>query len=355
MVDIVAESMKSPIVLQWKKRLALFPILYLPYSQQPPILDLHFLDLKKRASPLVSLSTGITGIKNIVPETTSSIVMAAGGQKIVGFLSLPREVRDAIYHNLVVARDPIQYDQSFRSLSRSGKLAETAMTCMFNTMSNTQIAQETRESFYQHNTFLIHTHDIPALLESKNHVMSFGPGVGIEPTFHSTPFEAAAWVRNLAVRVGWHTSGGWLTNVCCLRPAQDLQLLLEWDSLRSVIIDARFGAWSFGYPQGFGWDLLKEMNTKWGKIFRIYNDQRLEDDTRRYTSNRRDVSDVLLSRNWNEPDLNEVETASESSEHKEANRREEAELSSEDETAAEDEEEEGEEDNEEDNEEVDME
>ena len=64
--------------------------------------------------------------------------------------------------------------------------------------------------------------------------------------------------------------------------------------MRNVIIDAKFGAWSHGYPQGIGWGLLEEMNEKWGKNFRIYNDQSLSRDTRRYTSDRRDLSDRWL-------------------------------------------------------------
>lgn len=237
--------------------------------------------------------------------------MAAGDQENVGFLSLPREVRDQMYLNLVVAEDPIQYSETLDSLSRSDTFADTALKWMFDVESNSRIAEETRETFYQHNTFLVYTHDIPTLLNTRVHAMSFGTGRGIETTTtYSTPFNAGAWVRKLAVRVGWHASGGWFTDSCCVNPAHDLRLLLERDSLRSVIIDARFGAWSYGIPQGIGWDLLMEMNTKWGKGFRIYNDQGLKGDTRRYGSDRQELSDILLPPNRSSQNTDEAETAS---------------------------------------------
>ncbi|KAL9136316.1 MAG: hypothetical protein Q9175_002486 [Cornicularia normoerica] len=221
------------------------------------------------------------------------IIPADVGEK-VGFLTLPREIRDQIYLNLVVAADPIQYDKHFETLGRSDTFTASAMMCMFEDGSNPEIARETRETFYEHNTFLVYTHDITALLGAKAHTMSFAAAKGIEPIIHSTPSEAGAWVRKVAVRVGWHASGGWFPDGCCLNPAHDLRSLLEPNGLQSVIIDARFGAWSYGYPQGIGWDLLQEMNEKWGKDFRIYNDQTLGDDTRRYTSDRWDLSDRWL-------------------------------------------------------------
>lgn len=244
----------------------------------------------------------------------------------VGFLSLPREVRDQIYRNLVVAEDPIQYNERLESLSRSDTFAETALKWMFDVESNSQIAEETREIFYQHNTFLVYTHDIRTLWNTKVHAMSFGVGRGIKTTItYSTPFNAGAWVRKLAVRVGWHASGGWFTDSCCVNPAHDLRLLLEWFSLRSVIIGARFGAWSYGVPQGIRWDLLEEMNAKWGKGFRMYNDQTLEGDTRRYGSDRRELSDILLPPKPSSQNTDEAETASESGEQEEPREDDEAE------------------------------
>ena len=273
--------------------------------------------------------------KNEEPESASPNAMVAADQRDVGFMSLPREVRDQIYLNLVVAEDPIQYSEKFAFLSRSGTFADTALKWMFDAESNSQIAEETRETFYQHNTFLIYTHDIPALLSTKTHATLFAAGKGLETTVtYSTPFDAGVWVRKLAVRVGWHASGGWFTNSCCRNPAQDLRLLLERDSLRSVFIDARFGAWSYGIPQGIGWDLLEEMNTKWGKEFRIYNDQRLESDTRRYSSNRLDLSDILLPRDRSSQNSDGAETASDSSGQEEINEEDEAEEPQYAETAA---------------------
>ena len=286
--------------------------------------------------------------KNIDPENSSPKAMTAGDQENVGFLSLPREVRDQIYLNLVVAEDPIQYSEKFESLSRSNTFADTAMKWMFDVESNSRIAEETRETFYQHNTFLVYTHDIPALLNTKAHAMLFAAGKGLETIItYSTPFDAGAWVRKLAVRVGWHASGGWFTDPCCCYPAQDLRLLLERASLRSVIIDARFGAWSYGIPQGIGWDLLEEMRTKWGKEFRLYNDQTLSGDTRRYTSDRRDLSNILLPRDRSSDNTDEAETASGNSEQERISEDDEAEQPEYVETAAESEDEEREENSEE--------
>ena len=121
--------------------------------------------------------------------------------------------------------------------------------------------------------------------------MVFGAAEGIHQLLNSTAFNAGAWVRKLAVRVGWHSSSGWLPDQCCQTPARDLSTLLESDGLQSVIIDARFGAWPYGYPQGIGWDLLRQMKGRWEKDFKIYNDQGPCSDTRRYTSGRRDLTD----------------------------------------------------------------
>ncbi|CAD6579542.1 MAG: hypothetical protein ASARMPREDX12_009288 [Alectoria sarmentosa] len=221
---------------------------------------------------------------------------AANAEKI-GFLALPREIRDQIHFHLVVAADPIQYDENFQTLSCSNTFTATAMMWMFEDGSNAQIAREACETFYQENTFLVYTHHIAALLSANTHKFAIVADVVDEsgrPTIHSIEFDAGAWVRKLAVRVGWHASGGWFPDQCCLNPASDLRILLESDGLRNVIIDAKFGAWSYGYPQGIGWELLEEMKEKWGKNFRIYNDQTLSRDTRRYTSDRRDLSNRWL-------------------------------------------------------------
>ena len=194
-----------------------------------------------------------------------------------------------IYANLVVAEDPVQYDQDFETLSCDDTFSYTALSWLFPNLSNAQIAQEALEVFYKCNTFLIYTHDIPSLIGAKVHTMSLRTAESAEPAVQSTDFEAGAWVRSLAVRVGWHSKGDWFPDPCCQHPADDLQMLLEWDSLRSVIIDARFGSWPYGRPN-CGWRLLIAMNEKWGENFRIYNDQRKFSDTRRYTSDRRDIS-----------------------------------------------------------------
>lgn len=269
--------------------------------------------------------------------------MAADDTERAGFLTLPREIRDNIYLHLVVAEDPIQYDENFETLSHSDTFARSAMMSMFETQSNTQIARETREAFYQQNTFLIYTHDIPTLLEAESHAMSFEAEGSIEPKIYTTPFEAGVWVRKLAVRVGWHTSGGWFPDSCCLSPGEDLRVLLKWDSLRSVIIDARFGAWSFGYPQGIGWKLLKKMNNKWGETFKIYNDQVWSMDTRRYTSDRRDLSETFDLQDQSSQESEDEETRSEVGEQEMVYEEEEAELWEDVETGSEDEGEESEE------------
>ena len=312
--------------------------------------------MTQTASPIMDPSTDLAqsfgslemdnsySAQNIDPETLPPTAVAAVDQESVGFLSLPHEVRDEIYLNLVVAEDPIQYSENFESLSRKGTFADTPMKWMFDVESNSQIAEEIRETFYQHNTFLIYTHDIPALFYKRTHAMLFAGGRGLKTVVtYSTTFDAGAWVRKLAVRVGWHASGGWFTDSCCCYPAGHLRLLLEQTSLRSVIIDARFGAWSYGIPQGIGWDLLEEMKTKWGKEFRLYNDQTLRGDTRRYTSNRRDLKDVLLPRHRSSANSEEAETASGNSAQDEASEDEEARQPEYAETAAESEDEEREE------------
>ena len=233
------------------------------------------------------------------------VVAVANGEH-AGFLTLPREIRDHIYLDLVVTADPIQYDENFTTLSHNDTFAHNAMMWMFETRSNSQIARETCEAFYQHNTFLIYTRDIPTLFRTKSHAMLFEDGGELQ--IYSTRFEAGLWVRKLAVRVGWHASDSWFPDPCCLEPAEDLRVLLVWDSLQSVIIDARFGAWSYGYPQGIGWNLLAEMKRKWGKHFKIYNDQTTLGDTHRYDGDRRDISSLCDSPARSDHETEEVES-----------------------------------------------
>ena len=275
-------------------------------------LDLPSTDLLVSFADLKTDSRQIVASMQIDQDfkTSSPLIVAADGQEQVGFLTFPREIRDQVYLNLVVAAYPIQYDDLFQTLSGDDTFTTTAMLCMFADASNAQVAQEAREMFYQHNTFLIYTHDIAVFLGTKVHAMSIRAGEGVEPTIHSTSFEVDAWVRKLAVRVGWHASGGWFADECCCNPAPDLRILLESSALRSVIIDARFGAWTYGYPQGIGWDLLKEMNEKWGKEFKIYNDQTLRGDTRRYTSERHDLSKRWLPENQESQDAAKEDTES---------------------------------------------
>lgn len=203
------------------------------------------------------------------PQKISPRMIATEVRQQVGFLTLPREIRDHIHLNLIAVEHPVQDDTQIKSLSRSNTFTDRAILWMFEVASNTQIAREARETFYQHNTFLIYTHDIPTLFSAKVHTVSFGATDGVEPATHSTPLEAGAWVRKLAVRVGWHGSGGWFPDECCRNPARDLRTLLKSDGLRSVIVAAKFGAWSYGYPQNIGWDLLEEMNEKRGKESKI--------------------------------------------------------------------------------------
>ena len=88
---------------------------------------------------------------------------------------------------------------------------------MFENDSNAQIARETCETFYQENTFLVYIHNIAALLDANNHTFAIDIDMVDEsdrPRIYSTQFDAGAWVRKLAVRVGWHASGGWFPDQC---------------------------------------------------------------------------------------------------------------------------------------------
>ena len=80
------------------------------------------------------------------PQNSSPRMIDTDVRQQVGFLTLPREIRDQIHLNLIVVEDPIQYDTQFESLSRSDTFTDRAIMWMFEVASNTQIAREARET-----------------------------------------------------------------------------------------------------------------------------------------------------------------------------------------------------------------
>lgn len=86
----------------------------------------------------------------------------AGGR--TNLMSLPRELRDQIYEELLVSPElvhfnqisgPIVYDVEDRLLSLWSSLPQNA--------------QEACEMFYQQNTFVVFDGDLPSFLESSIH------------------------------------------------------------------------------------------------------------------------------------------------------------------------------------------
>ena len=79
----------------------------------------------------------------------------------VNFLSIPREIRDLVYENLLISSEPINFNRL------SGPLVydiDTALLGLWETIP--QVAQEACGIFYQRNTFVVLDGDLHSFLHS---------------------------------------------------------------------------------------------------------------------------------------------------------------------------------------------
>lgn len=81
------------------------------------------------------------------------------------FMSLPRELRDNIYEQLVVTSQPIRFDQLFGPLAYGIQ----GLNLLYGWDVLRQITQEACEIFYQRNVFEVFCDDLALLLGANIH------------------------------------------------------------------------------------------------------------------------------------------------------------------------------------------
>lgn len=98
---------------------------------------------------------------------TDSDSMTASELTVTNFNSLPRELRDLIYEQVLVSLSPIQFTNILGPRVCDPDLLGP-MAMLFAWAKN---ADEVCEIFYQRNTFLVHCEGLPTFLGTKTHRM----------------------------------------------------------------------------------------------------------------------------------------------------------------------------------------
>lgn len=178
---------------------------------------------------------------------------------MTNFNSLPRELRDQIYLQVLVSPLPIQYSNVLGPMVCDPDLIGP-MAMLFAWASNRQVADEACEMFYHFNTFLVHCQDLPIFLGAKNHRMLSIDVSGLtyieEPTC-TRSFDTREWVTSMHVVIEQDSTeySRYL--------AYELQYLLECPRLRNLTIKT-------GRTTVMSWErewtgVLKELQLKLGK------------------------------------------------------------------------------------------
>lgn len=178
---------------------------------------------------------------------------------MANFNTLPRELRDQIYGQVLVSPLPLQFSNVLGLMVCDPDLLG-AMAMLFAWASNRQIADEACEIFYQRNTVLVHCEDLPILLGAKIHRM-----LSIDVSrfmYKQKPpcirfFDTKEWVTNLEVVIEQDNTeySRYL--------AYELRYLLECPRLRKLTIKT-------GRATMMSWEkewtgVLKELQLKIGK------------------------------------------------------------------------------------------
>ena len=182
---------------------------------------------------------------------------------MTNFNSLPRELRDQVYSQVLVSTLPIQFSNVHGPMVCNPDLL-APMAMLFAWASSRRIADEACEIFYQRNTFLVYCEDLPTFLGAKIHRM-FSIDVGRlirnqEPTFIRS-FDTSDWVANIDVIIEQDTAkySRYL--------AYELPYLLGCPRLRKLTIKT-------GRNTVMSWEkewtgLLKELQLKVGQGLKV--------------------------------------------------------------------------------------
>ena len=182
---------------------------------------------------------------------------------MTNFNSLPRELRDDIYRQVLVSPLPIQFSNTLGPMLCDPDLLGP-VAILFAWALNPQIADEACEIFYQCNGFLVHCEDLPTFLGANVHKMLSVDVSGFvrnqEPTC-VRPFETKEWVTDLSVIVEQDNTkySRYL--------AYELGYLLECPRLRKLTIKTgRNTVMSWGQE----WTgILKDLQLKIGEGFKV--------------------------------------------------------------------------------------
>ena len=182
---------------------------------------------------------------------------------MTNFNSLPRELRDQVYSQVLVSTLPIQFSNVLGPMVCDPDFI-APMAMLFAWASSQRIADEACEIFYQRNTFLVYCEDLPTFLEGKVHKMlsiDVGPIIhNQEPTFNRM-FDIGEWVANIDVVIEQNTTNH------SRYLAYELQYLLRCPRLRNVTIKT-------GRNTVMSWEkewtgVLKELQLKLGQGLKV--------------------------------------------------------------------------------------
>ena len=154
---------------------------------------------------------------------------------MANFTSLPREIRDLIYRQVLVSPLPIHFSNIHRPIiCDPDLLGPVAM--LFVWASNRQIAEGACEIFYQSNTYVVDREDLSTFLGARFHRMlsiDISPFVHREEPTSIRPLWTKAWVTYIGVFIGQDVTN-YPRDLSC-----ELRYLFECPRLRELTILGR--------------------------------------------------------------------------------------------------------------------
>jgi len=199
----------------------------------------------------------------MAPQTNSS-----DKRSKLSFLSLPREIRDQVYAELLITSNCIAYTRT-HGIDAFDKRIEPNVHLLQSRWINKQIAQEATEFFYQNNTFRLDCDILPKLLDSK-HFVSTHQSRLLSPRIYGA-FEAAAWVRRLIVRTELSQlsdGGDYPVNVIF---EQKIRILFKCPRLQNVVLDLQ-GPSGMLQLDTQAEEAMRKLKMKLGSGLKVYHD-----------------------------------------------------------------------------------
>ena len=176
---------------------------------------------------------------------------------MTNFSSLPREIRDQIYTQVLANPLPIQFSNVLGLMVCDPDLLGP-MAMLFAWASNLQIADEACAIFYQCNAFSVDCQDLPMFIGGNVHKML---SINVSGFPHERSFDNKDWIRSLHVVIEQDNT----THSRYL--AYELRYLLECPRLQKLTIKT-------GQTTVISWEkewtgVLKELELKLGKELEV--------------------------------------------------------------------------------------